>query len=119
MRDSSLVLERGGVSGQVHKGHVGIWGMRESSSPSRGDRLRDAYYIKIYIHFYALNMSFTGGSMVKNLPTDRGNVGLIPELGRSPGEGMATHPSTVPWETPWTKETSKLQFMGSQRVGPD
>ena len=64
MRDSSLVLERGGVSGQVHKGHVGIWGMRESSSPSRGDRLRDAYYIKIYIHFYALNMSFPGGSTV-------------------------------------------------------
>ena len=28
-----------------------------------------------------------GGSLVKNLPADAGNVGLIPGSGRSPGEG--------------------------------
>ena len=35
-------------------------------------------------------MGFTGGSVVKNPPTnarDRGDVGSIPGLGRSPGEG--------------------------------
>ena len=30
---------------------------------------------------------FPDGSVVKNLPANAGGVGLIPELGRSPGEG--------------------------------
>ena len=30
---------------------------------------------------------FPGGSVVKNLPANAGDVRLIPELGRSPGEG--------------------------------
>ena len=30
-------------------------------------------------------VDFTGGSVVKNLPANAGDVGLIPELGRSPG----------------------------------
>ena len=30
---------------------------------------------------------FPGDSAVKNLPTDAGDVGLIPGSGRSPGEG--------------------------------
>ena len=36
-------------------------------------------------------MSFPGGKVVKNPPAnvgDAGNVGLIPELGRSPGVGI-------------------------------
>ena len=32
-------------------------------------------------------MGFPGGSVVKNPPTNAGDMGLIPELGRSPGEG--------------------------------
>ena len=32
-------------------------------------------------------MGFPGGSAVKNLPATVGDLGLIPELGRSPGEG--------------------------------
>ena len=31
--------------------------------------------------------SFPGDSMVKNLPANAGDVGLIPGLGRSPGGG--------------------------------
>ena len=30
---------------------------------------------------------FPGGSVVKNTPVDAGDGGLIPRLGRSPGEG--------------------------------
>ena len=30
---------------------------------------------------------FPGGSVVKNLPENAGDMGLIPELGRFPGEG--------------------------------
>ena len=32
-------------------------------------------------------MGFPGGSVVKNLPANAGDVSLIPGLGRSPGEG--------------------------------
>ena len=31
-------------------------------------------------------MSFPGGSVVKNLPANAGELGLIPGLGRPPGE---------------------------------
>ena len=33
-------------------------------------------------------MGFLGGSVIKNPPTNAGDVGLIPESGRSPGEGI-------------------------------
>ena len=32
---------------------------------------------------------------------------------------MATHSSTLASKIPWTEEPSRLQFMGSQRFGPD
>ena len=32
-------------------------------------------------------MGFPGGSEVKNLPTNTGDMGSVPGLGRSPGEG--------------------------------
>ena len=36
---------------------------------------------------YPLFLGFPGGSVVKNLPADAGDVGSIPGLARSPGEG--------------------------------
>ena len=41
------------------------------------------------------------------------NPGLIPGLGKSPGEGIATHSSTVAWKIPWTEEPGRLQSVGS------
>ena len=32
---------------------------------------------------------------------------------------MAIHSSTIAWKIPWTEEPSRLQSMGSQRVGHD
>ena len=55
--------------------------------------------------------------MVKNPPAGAGDLGLIPGLGRSPGEGMATHSSILAWEIPRTEESGGLQSTGSQRVG--
>ena len=52
--------------------------------------------------------------MVKNPPTNAGDTGSIPGLGRSPGE-LATHSSILPWEIPWTEEPGGLQSMGSQK----
>ena len=48
-----------------------------------------------------------------------GDPGSIPGLGRSSGEEMATHSSTVAWKIPCTEKLGRLQFMGSQGVGHD
>ena len=60
--------------------------------------------------------------MVQNLPAnaaDVRDVGSIPELGRSPGEGMATHSSIPAWRIPWTVEPGGLQSIELQRAGHD
>ena len=57
-----------------------------------------------------------GGSMVRNLPANAGDASLIPGMGRSFGEEMATHSSILSWKTPWTEEPDGLQSMGRQRV---
>ena len=63
-------------------------------------------------------MGFTGGSVVKNLSANTGDVGSI--LGsRCPEEEIATYSSTLAWKIPWTEEPSGLQSTGSQRVGHD
>ena len=57
----------------------------------------------------------TWGSVVKNLPDnagDTGDAGLIPGLGRSPGEEMATHSRILAWEIPWTEEPGGLHSVG-------
>ena len=48
-----------------------------------------------------------------------GDVGSIPRLGRSPGEGNGNPLHILAWETPCTEEPSGLQSKGSQRVGRD
>jgi hypothetical protein len=62
---------------------------------------------------------FPGGSDSKEPACNAGDLGLIPGLARSPGEGMATHSSILAWKIPWTEKSGRLQFMGSQRVGND
>ena len=57
--------------------------------------------------------------MVKNLPANARDMGSIPGLGRSRGEGNATRSSILAWRTPWTEEPGVIQSMGSQRVGRD
>ena len=54
--------------------------------------------------------------MIKNLPANAGDAGLILGLGRSPEEEMATHSSILAWEIPWTEEPSRLQFTGCKEL---
>ena len=56
---------------------------------------------------------------VKNLPAMQKT--WVPSLGqKNPLEkGMATHSSTLAWRIPRTEEQSRLQSMGSHRVGCD
>ena len=55
-----------------------------------------------------------GGSAVKNLPTNAGDVGLISVSGRSLEKEMATNSSISVWEIPWTEEPGRLESKGSQ-----
>ena len=67
-------------------------------------------------------MGFPSGTLIKNVPANAGDTrdeGLIPGLGRSPGEEIATHSSILAWKIPWIEEPGRLQSMGSQRVGHD
>ena len=43
-----------------------------------------------------LMRGFPRGSVVKNLPVNAGDAGLIPGLGRSPGEGDGLMPVFLP-----------------------
>ena len=85
-------------------------------------------------------MGFPDGSAGEESSCNVGDLGSIPGLGRSPGDGKgsplqysvrensmdytvhaekatATHSSTLAWTIPWTEEPGRLQSMGSQRVG--
>ena len=65
-----------------------------------------------------MSEGFPGGSVVKNLTASAGDMGLIPDPGRSPlEEDMATNSSILAWRIPWTEEPGSLQSMGLQRVG--
>jgi len=58
-------------------------------------------------------MSFLSGSDSKESACSAGDLGLIPESGRSPAEGNGNHSTILAWRIPWTEE---LQSMGSQRA---
>ena len=65
---------------------------------------------------------FPGGSTVKNPPAiQETQETRVRSLGWEEPleEGMATHSSILAWRTPWTEESSRLQSIGSQRVGHD
>ena len=68
---------------------------------------------------YWQKLGFPGGSGVENSPANAGDMGSIPVLGRSPGEGNTTHSSILAQEIPWTEKIGGLQSRGSQRVGHD
>ena len=62
-------------------------------------------------------MSFPCSSVGKESACNAGDLGLIPGLGRSPGEGNGNPLQYSFWRIPWTEESGRLQSMGLQRVG--
>ena len=67
-----------------------------------------------------MGRGFPGGSVVKNLPANARDTGLIPGLGRSPGDGNGNPFQHSCLEDPTDREgPGGLQSMGSQRVGHD
>ena len=62
-------------------------------------------------------MGFPGGSAIKNSPAMQ-EIWVQSLAWEDPLEKeMATQPSILAWEIPWTEESGGLQSMGSQGVG--
>ena len=78
---------------------------------------KDLHIIKLKVYHSEINSGFPGGSDGKASACNAADLGLIPGSGRSPGEEMAIHFSTLAWKVPWMEEPDRLQSMGSQRVG--
>ena len=66
-----------------------------------------------------INLGFPGGSDGEESACNARDPGSIPGLGRSPGEGIATHSSILAWRIPQTEEPDRLQYIGWQRAGHD
>ena len=81
----------------------------------------DALCLQIHCFFHCprLQWGFPGASVVKNPPTNAGDEGSIPGLGRSPGEGNGYPPQYSCLGIPWPEEPGRLPCIGSQRVGHD
>ena len=60
-------------------------------------------------------MAFPGGLAVKNLPANAGDVGLISELGRSPGEGSGNPLQYYSLENFMDRGAWRAIVMGSQK----
>ena len=60
-------------------------------------------------------LGFPGGSVVKNLPANVGDMGLIPGLGRSPKKEIETNSNILAWEIPLTEELGGLQSIELQK----
>ena len=62
---------------------------------------------------------FPGGSGVENSPTNAGNAGLIPGLGRSPGEGNSNSLQYSCLGNPMERSLVGFSSWGCKRVGYD
>ena len=68
-------------------------------------------------HFLPNCLGFPGGSEGKVSACNSGDLGSIPGLGRSPGEGNGNALQYSCLENPWMEQPGRLQPIGSQRVG--
>ena len=57
--------------------------------------------------------------VIKNLPANAVDSGLISGLGRFLEKRMVTHSSVLAWRIPWTEEPGGLQSAGSQKGRKD
>ena len=70
--------------------------------------------IQLYIYMY---LGFPLGSVVKESPWNEGDLGSIPGLGRYAQRYMTSLSSILSCGISWKEEPSRLQSIGSQRVG--
>ena len=101
-----------------------------TSPKDRLNRLLPVLQLQVFFLYWLISINiytYSGASqvvlVVKNLPASTGDIrhGFDPWVGKEGPleEGMATHCSILAWRIPWTEEPSRLQSMGSQRIGHD
>ena len=93
-----------------------LWLMNGPYDLSRGIQKHE---ISCFLHGFHENMGFPVGSAGKESACNAGDLSLIPGLGTSLEEEMATHSSILAWRITWTEEPGELQAMGSWRVRHD
>ena len=71
--------------------------------------------ISFYTYTHTHTQDFPGGSVVKNLPVNAGDVGLIPGQQRSPGEGSSNPLRYYCLGNPMAEELGRLQSRGLQK----
>ena len=74
---------------------------------------------KHFMNIILFNPFFPGGSDGKASVYNAVDLGLIPGLGRSPGEGNGNPLQDYYLENRWTVEPYRLQSVESQRVRHD
>ena len=75
-----------------------------------------SWYNQNNLDYLTLSLDFPGGSVVKNLPANVGDMGLVLESGDPLEKKMATHSSILAWEISWTEEHGRLQSSGLQKI---
>ena len=74
---------------------------------------------QIIVEVMKIMKVFPGGSDGKESACNAGDLGSIPELGRSLEKEMATHSSVLAWRIPGKGEPGRLPSIGLQRVEHD
>ena len=68
-------------------------------------------------HYLVTEWGFPAGTDAKECACNAGDLGSIPELGRSPGRGHGNPLLyTFPGKSPWTEKPGELQSMGLQEL---
>ena len=78
------------------------------------DQLLEVYRRSLNLDSHTENQGFPGGSEVKASACNAGDLGSIPGLGRSPGEGNGNPLQYSCLENSVMEEPCGLQFMGSK-----
>ena len=100
---------------------VPAWsGSGKSSIPGffewKRKRKKTSYLLSLIIRALIPLWGFSGGSVVKNMPANAGDLGSILGWEDPLEREMATHSSTLAWEIAWTEEPGGLQSMGLQKI---
>ena len=80
----------------------------DSLQTSKVSVINDTTDCDVIYTLVKLSQGFPGDSVVKDLPANAGDAGLIPGLGRPLEKEMATHSNILALEIPWTQESGGL-----------
>ena len=84
-------------------------------SPAPSPAVSPTVHRMLLQNYRHVSMGFPCDSDGKESACNAGDLGLIPELGRSP-EWNGNPFCILAWRIPWTEKPVRLQSMGSQRV---